>query len=439
MLNSFIYNGNQYPLGLSFTSSPSFEEDITPSFSGYAAQAYHSNGPIFACLLARASLFSEARFQWREFRQGRPGRLFGDTSLEPLERPWPNGTTGDLLVRMEQDYSLSGNFYGTTRYGGIQRLRPDWVTIVMGSNVDVDHPDLAPDAKVIGYVYHPGGRGSGRDPVAYRVEEICHFTGPSPDPTARFRGISWLTPILRELQSDNAATNHKQKFFEHGGPKLAVSIDLPDIAEFQDFVTQYKQNNEGSANAYKTLFFNSGTPNVSVVGSDLQQMDFKVVQGHGETRIAAAAGVPPIVVGFSEGLESATYSNYQLAMRRFADLTARPWWRMAAACLESVLRKPQTASMLWYDDRDIPALKDDIVNRADVQAKQSAAAKLLVDAGFEPDSVVDALTSDDMTRLVHSGLTSVQLQAQAQIPKPNQPQLPPARSALDELEEILER
>ena len=52
-----------------------------------------------------------------------------------------------------------------------------------------------------------------------------------------------------------------------------------------------------------------GTPDVDeinaamkaeVVGRDFQQMDFKAVQGAGETRIAAAAGVPPIVVGVHE-------------------------------------------------------------------------------------------------------------------------------------------
>ena len=437
MVNSYIYSGNGYP-GLSFQfGGKGKEEDVAPTYSSYAAQAYLSNGPIFACLLARASLFSEARFQWREFRNGRPGQLFGDTSLAPLERPWPNGTTGDLLVRMEQDYSLAGNFYGWRTGTGITRMRPDWVTIVIGSNMQTDDPATALDAEVVGYVYHPGGRSSGNDPVALRVEEVVHFTGPTPDPTARFRGMSWLTAIIRELQSDNAATNHKQKFFEQGGPKLAVSIDLPDIEDFQDFVAQYRQNSEGSMNAYKTLFFNSGTPQVQTVGSDLQQMDFKVVQGHGETRIASAAGVPPIVVGFSEGLESATYSNYALAMRRFADLTARPWWRMAAAALENVLDKPQTASMLWYDDRDIPALKDDIVNRAEVQAKQSAAAKLLVDAGFDPDSVIQALASDDMNRLVHSGLVSVQLQPPGA--QNEQLQLPPARGVIDALEDALNR
>jgi hypothetical protein len=55
---------------------------------------------------------------------------------------------------------------------------------------------------------------------------------------------------------------------------------------------------------------------VKTVGADLQQVDFKQVQGAGETRICAAARIPPIIVGVSEGLDSATYSNYGQARGR---------------------------------------------------------------------------------------------------------------------------
>jgi hypothetical protein len=116
-------------------------------------------------------------------------------------------------------------------------------------------------------------------------------------------------------------------------------------------------------------------------------------------------------------------------------------WRMMAACFESVIPKPQTNSRLWYDDRDIPALKDDIDKRADVQTKQASAAKSLIDAGYEPDSVTDAITSDDMSRLTHSGLPTVQVQQQPNGSQNGQPQdmpmVPAQRSLADKAEEIL--
>jgi phage portal protein BeeE len=420
--------------GLQFTSPGKKEEEIPATFAGYIQAAYRTSGPIFACMLARASLFSEARFQWRRMQSGRPGELFGTEELAVLEEPWPNGTTGDLLVRLIQDYDLAGNFYGRRTASGVERMRPDWTTIVLGSQMEVDNPSAALDAEVVGYVYHPGGRNSGADPVPLRVDEVCHFTGPTPDPQARFRGMSWLTPILREISADSAATSHKLRFFEAGGPNQAIIVDIPDPDEFQEYVTAFSEAQ--ARQPYKRLFFNAGTE-IKTVGADLVQMDFKVTQGAGESRIAAAAGVPPVIVGFSEGLEAATYSNYALAMRRFADLTMRPLWRMAAACFQSVLTVPGGAE-LWYDDRDIAALKDDIVSRAEVQVKQATAAKAAFDAGYLPDSIVEWLNSDDITRLNHSGLSSVQNQPGALPPAEPQPALPPAaRSLVDELEEVL--
>ena len=39
------------------------------------------------------------------------------------------------------------------------------------------------------------------------------------------------------------------------------------------------------------------------------------------------------------------------------------------------------------------------------------AARQLVEAGFDPATVVEAVTTGDMTKLVHTGAYSVQLQA----------------------------
>jgi hypothetical protein len=200
---------------------------------------------------------------------------------------------------------------------------------------------------------------------------------------------------------------------------MVVTLD-PSISKdaFDKIAALIAARHEGAANAYRTLVL-SGGAKVDVVGSDLKQIDFKVTQGAGETRIAAAAGVPPAVAGFSEGLQGSSLNagNFTAAMRLFADLTIRPLWRNVCGSLASIVTVPGGAE-LWYDDRTIPALKEDVLNAAEVQAKQSAAIRQLLDAGFEPESVVDAIVSGDLKRLEHSGLYSVQLQ-------PPQPEGPP--------------
>src|SRR5205823_2138143 len=46
----------------------------------------------------------------------------------------------------------------------------------------------------------------------------------------RWRGMSWLTPVLREIQADTATTRHKQKFFENGTVLYRIAPALADCA-----------------------------------------------------------------------------------------------------------------------------------------------------------------------------------------------------------------
>lgn len=381
-------------------------EKLDASFQGYVQGAYKTNGVVFACIEARRLLFSEARFQWQQMRTGKPGKLFGTPDLAILEQPAPNQTTANLLSRAILDVDLAGNFYAVRRAGQVRRLRPDWVTIVTGSRTGSEL-----DTELIGYMYKPGGPASPEDPVALLPEEVAHFA-PTPDPLARYRGLSWLSPIVEEILGDRSAVLHKKQFFDQGA-KLGYVVTLDKdtvktVDQFNAWVNKFKVGHEGALNAYKTLFLAAGA-DVKVVGANLQEIDFKNVQGHGETRICAAARVPPIIVGVSEGLDAATYSNYGQARRAFADATLRPLWRDMAGAFASILPS-QPGARLWYDASDISFLQEDEKDEAEIQFTQAQAMRQLIDAGFEADSVVDAVTSGDLTRLVHSGLFSVQLQ-----------------------------
>jgi hypothetical protein len=315
-------------------------------------------------------------------------------------------------MRMIQYADLAGNAFCVRRPEGVALLRPDWVDIVTGAP-GADTDAWSPDAVVVGYVYHSGGRQSTKPAETFLPAEVAHFA-PIPDPEARFRGMSWLTPIVREIQADKAATLHKEQFFENAAtPNLVVKFDLDSVEKMRPWIELFRENHEGASNAYRTLFLNAGT-DATAIGHTFQEMEFKVTQGAGETRIAAAAGTPPVIVGLSEGLAAATYSNYGLAMRRFADITMRPLWRNVAASLAPIIDVPSGAE-LWYDDRDVPALADDGTARATILSTNSSTLHTLISAGFEPDSAIDAVASGDLTKLAHTGLYSVQLQPAASV------------------------
>lgn len=378
------------------------------SFEGYVQSGYKSNGVVFAVISARMRLFSEVRFQWQDMTDGRPGAPAGTDGLDLLTTPWMNATTRTLLAHMEQDVSLAGNSYTARRLisgrDELRRMRPDWVDIVIASPSG-DPYDI--DATVGGYLYHPKGRGLS-EPIVVLPEHVAHFA-PVPDPIARFRGMSWLSPVVREIQADTAATVHKGKFFDNAAtPNLAVTMPITEKAKFLEAVQAMDENHKGAANAYKTLWLMGGAT-TEVIGADMKQLDFAVTQGAGETRIAAAGGVPPIIVGLKEGLQAATYSNYGQARRAFADHWARPQWGDAAGCLQSIFTPP-AGKRLWYDADGISFLQEDQKDAAEIQSRRMLTIESGVRAGFEPDSVVAAVDADDLSKLVHTGLYSVQLQ-----------------------------
>lgn len=399
---------------LNESSSWGDREQIDAGFTELVQKAYKRNGIIFALSLARMMVFSQVQIV---YQKGLPNGLYGDlywtSDLEIFRRPSLTKHTSDLLARMIQDADVSGNAFQAkrTRDGrpGLRRLRPDWVTILLATDEGPVENPWELDAEVAGYMYEPGGRYSTEEAFILTPKEVAHFA-PIPDPEAQFRGMSWVTPILRELEADGAATAHKLKFFRNGAtPQVVVSLDkeVRDL-QFKKFVALMESKHKGLANAYATWYLGGGAT-ATVVGKDLRQLDFRNVQGAGETRMAAAAGVPPIIAGFSEGLQSATYSNYGQARRRYADGTVHPLWGTVAGAFSTIVPVP-SADRLWYDARDIPFLREDRKDVAAIQSQQAATIRTYTDAGFTPDSAVRAVTGEDLAVLEHTGLFSVQLQ-----------------------------
>lgn len=396
-----------------FTMSTLKAEPVEDTYMGYVLGAYRANGVVFGVSVARALLLSEATFKFR--RRGTVGGgndLFGTQALGVLETPWPGGTTQDLIMRMEQDTTAAGTAFVAREEGPdgprLRRLRPDWVEFVLSAP-----PAFAVDSDVVGFKYTVGGpAASGGETRFYTRDEVAYWA-PIPDPTALYRGMSWLTPVIKEMQADGAATAHKLKFFENAAtPNLAVSFkETVTPEQFRQFKEVMNESHRGLDKAYETLFLGGGA-DVTVVGADLRQLDFSSTQGHGETRICAAGRVPPIIVGVSEGLQAATYSNYGQARRAFGDHWGRPTWRSLCGALAVIVDVPANAQ-LWYDDRDIAFLREDRKDFADIQATNAGTISTLIAAGYTPDSTVQAVLTEDFSVLEHTGLFSVQLQPPA--------------------------
>ncbi len=409
---TFSVGGQTYTVPVQTTMPGQKAETIANSFEGFVIGGLMNSGPIFGLTMTRLRVFSQGRFQFQQMKDGRPGDLFGNQDLEILEKPWPGGTTSDLLAMMELHSGFAGNCYVAKINGQLVPMRPDWVDIVLGDRRYTDAAGVVGTVgqEKLGYLYWPNGKNSGDDPVAFLPDEVCHFA-PIPDPLAWYRGISWLTPIIREIRADSAATSHKLRFFENAAtPNLAIKLAISDPVAFDKWKEKFEDQHKGWENAYKTVYLGAGA-DITVIGKDLAQMDFKVVQGAGETRLAQAAGVPPAVAGLSEGLQGSSLNagNFSASRRQFVDTTMTHLWGNVAGSLEVIVPAPGSAR-LWIDRRDIPFLREDAKDVAEIQQQEAQTIRQLVDAGFEPPTVIAAVKSNDWSLLEHTGLFSVQLQ-----------------------------
>jgi len=407
---------------VAFGHSTGPEEWAGDTYDSYATDVLKGNSVVFSVALARMRVFGQARFAWRTYVDGRPGELHTTPDLAIFDKPWSNGTAGEMLGRMELDDTCAGNSFQVRcdrsgRLGNaavasdglfIARLRPDRVKII----IDAPSGDVnGPDARVIGFGYRSPTRAG--EPWLFLPEEVAHYS-PIPDPDARYRGMSWLTPVIREIRADRAMTRHITRFLQSGAsPAIVVKMsDDLDDDEFEAFVKKFKDMYEGVENAGKTIFI-SGGADVTALTFNFKDLDLGNIQSKVETRIAMAGGVHPSILGSSEGLEGSSLNTGNLsALRRiFVDANVRDLWNKAAASLETLVKVPAPGERLTVDTRDVPFLQDDADKEAAVRTSDAATIKGLIETGYAPDAVLEYIITRDWAKLrgKHTGLLSVQL------------------------------
>jgi Phage portal protein len=378
-------------------------EKIMPQMAAWAQNTYAGNSVVFSAILQRMLLFSEVTFQFQALDDK---HLYGDTSLSILEEPFgPGSTTGELLCRLEQDVSLAGNafLWKSAELGRLVRLRPDWVTIVSELT---PVPGGGVYRKVIGYWVQPPKSAFGEgDGQSYPADEVMHWA-PVPDPQADFRGMSWLTPVYRDVLGDDGLSSYKVRYLQNSAsPNLLIKYAAKlQPATLDSIAERMRARHGGVDNAFKTLVLDQGA-DVTVIGNSLQQMDFTNVGSAGAERIFAAAGVPGVLAGI-EPLKGAG-KGYQESMRKFADNWARPQWRSACGSLAMLLPEYDPAtntgltggSRLWFDVADIAALQDGAMERGQTALVNAQAVLTYFQAGATLASAVAAVESGDLSQI----------------------------------------
>jgi hypothetical protein len=393
------FNGGRYLLGGGSTTQTSYG----PAESSFPVSAKHallSNGMVYGLVRRRVEMFAQARLTFKRLGAGpKPmaADVFTTSALSVVDNPVA------MLARMELDVAVAGNSYWVSRNGQLWRLPPEDVSIVVGSSVDTTDPATAWDARIVGYVYQPKTTSAPATEV-FMPAEVCHYR-PEQDPDARFRGMSWLRPALEDIASDNGARRYVTKFFENNATVNLAFVFPPEVqmATVTAFRDAFSAKHDGADRAFRTAFIGGGA-DPKLIGSTLKDLDTANVRQQIHADLCMAAGIPPTTAGIQTG----TYQNTKESNRAFADIKGRFLWLALVDALRPVIDAPAGAE-LWYDVSGVSALQSDAKDDADILAVLSQAMRTLVDGGFDPQSVVSAVTVGDLAQVTHSGLVSVQL------------------------------
>jgi hypothetical protein len=173
----------------------------------------------------------------------------------------------------------------------------------------------------------------------------------------------------------------------------------------------------GVRNAYRTLYLTAGA-DATIVGSNLKDLDLKGVNGSSETRISMLSRVHPVILGASEGLQGSSLNagNFGAARRMWADTWIYPTLADLAAALAPMVRVPGDAE-LWTNTRDMPILREDAKDAAEIESTKAATIVKLSTSGFTRVSAVAAVMAEDMSLLREDpNWVSVQLQQSSATP-----------------------
>lgn len=378
-------------------------------FVAFVRNIHERNGVVSAAAVARALLVSQVRFVWRNNRSSAtPGRVFGDRSLEVLERPG-QVTRPELLYGAEMDVTYAGNAFIVREGSELVRLRPDKVTIALTSAMEPGADGALPaDARVAGIIYKPSPSA---DAVVYEPGEYAHWR-PEIHPLHWWRGASWVTSLIDEVSIDHQATRHTESYFERAATPNLVYV-MPETltaTQVEEYADAMDARHSGAANAYKSMYLGGGA-DVKVVGSDLSSIGLRDMQGSVETRIASRSRVPAVVLGIREGMQGSALNsgNYSQTRRLWADGWFAPHVQNLCAAIEAIV-PPAADAELWYDSSEVLFLQEDQKDAAEIAHTNAQAIRAYTEAGYEPDSVVEAVATGDVTKLRHTGVFSVQLQ-----------------------------
>lgn len=218
------------------------------------------------------------------------------------------------------------------------------------------------------YIYTVNGT-----PDPWKPEDVVHFRI-GLDPTNPAKGLSRLYPVLAQCLTVKQAAHYALRMLENMGipfgvysPKEANARIKPD--DVKDIKANIKKQTGDDAQ-FEPLVL-SGPMDAQFPSFSPDDMALEKINTISQADIAAAFGIPPLLLGWLVGLVNATYSNANQFRRLGWEMCIRPFGKRIAETMtlqllpyflpffDAKITAGFTEFRVWFDESQVEVLQED--------------------------------------------------------------------------------
>jgi HK97 family phage portal protein len=311
--------------------------------------------------------------------EAEPTEVVSHVALNLWDKPNPFYANSLFVESGQQHIDLTGETFIVVVRNGMSSM-PLELWIVRPDKIE---PVPSSDDYLQGYIY----TGPNGEKIPLQLDQVIHIKMPNPlDP---YRGLGPVQALKTDLDATAyAAAFNKNFFLNDATPGGIIEIDqrLGDD-EWNELVARWRQGHQGVNNAHRVATLENGAK-WKDVGYTMRDMQFTELRNVSREMIREAFGMHGHLLGLSDDINRANAEAAEDVYARWRLVPRLDRWK--SALNEQLLPMFGSSGEGVEFDYENPSLEDSEATNSTLTAKTNA-AKVLVDAGGEFESVLEAL------------------------------------------------
>lgn len=339
-------------------------------------RAYGSVSILFAIVDRLAT--ATAKPEWHLMRKGTEVEVTDHPCIDLWNQPNPFYTQNDFIEAVQQHMDLVGEQWwivARSKLGvgpplELWPIRPDRMA-----------PIKDPDTFISGYVYN-----TGTEKVPLGLTDVLWTKKQNPlDP---YRGLGPVQSLLADLDAEKYSASWNANFFRNSAlPGGIITVDGHlDDGQFEEMVLRWREQHQGVANAHRVAILEKAT--FQEMKYTQRDMQFQQLRQLNQEVIAMAYGFPLHMLGVSRDINRANAETQEVTFQRWLVVPRLERIRqLLNNKLLPMFGEGQNDIYEWVYDNPVP---EDKKGDSEILVGAAAAAKTLLDAGFDPEEVLEA-------------------------------------------------